>query len=206
MAANWTKTDFIGRSEPVLTYNNTTRTGQLTFQIVVDHPKVINGYRGKRTDAIERFFSGCISPTTFLEFLDKNEGASQMTKKEVDKKLNKIATQKASNTEKKQTDPMTVYFARDNSNTFYDGPVLTDGTFSLLNPDTFPPDGIKQAKDLIGDLTSTDNKIIINIQGYAGGSETDPKSLSRQRTALVKDSLLSALGSPKAKVKREKLW
>ena len=56
VGANWTKTDFIGRGEPVFTYNNSSRSGQLRFKIVVDHPKVINGYRGKRTDAIEKFF------------------------------------------------------------------------------------------------------------------------------------------------------
>ena len=35
-------TDFIGRPEPVFTYNNTSRTGSLAWKIVVDHPSVLN--------------------------------------------------------------------------------------------------------------------------------------------------------------------
>ena len=61
-SANWTSTEFIGRSEPVYTYNNSKRSGQISFKIIVDHPKVINGYRGKQNDAIERFFAVCITP------------------------------------------------------------------------------------------------------------------------------------------------
>ena len=86
MSANWTKTDFIGRGEPVFTYNNATRSGQLRFKILVDHPKVINGYRGKMTDAIERFFAGCLTPDQFLDYLDKNGDISQSTKDDIDKR------------------------------------------------------------------------------------------------------------------------
>jgi len=87
VSANWNKTEFIGRGEPVYTYNNTTRSGQLKFKVLVDHPKVINGYRGHRSDAIERFFAGCITPNEFLNFLDKNNDISQNTKAEIEKKL-----------------------------------------------------------------------------------------------------------------------
>ena len=37
VSANWTKVDFIGRGEPVFTYNNSTRSGQLRFKILVDY-------------------------------------------------------------------------------------------------------------------------------------------------------------------------
>ena len=87
MSANWTKTDFIGRGEPVYTYNNSTRTGQLKFKVLVDHPKVINAYRGRRTNEIERFFAGCISPEEFLSLLDNSQGVSINTKKEIEKKI-----------------------------------------------------------------------------------------------------------------------
>ena len=68
-SANWKSTDFIGRPEPVYTYNNTTRTGSLTWKIVVDHPAVLNVIVNKvlaketnkaRIDSIlESFFAGC---------------------------------------------------------------------------------------------------------------------------------------------------
>jgi hypothetical protein len=67
--ANWKATDFIGRPEPVYTYNNTSRTGSLSWKIVVDHPSVLNVITNKvlaketnknRIDSIlESFFAGC---------------------------------------------------------------------------------------------------------------------------------------------------
>jgi len=68
-SANWKSTDFLGRPEPVYTYNNTSRTGSLTWKIVVDHPSVLNLVVNKvlaketnkaRIDSIlESFFAGC---------------------------------------------------------------------------------------------------------------------------------------------------
>ena len=68
-SANWKSTDFLGRPEPVYTYNNTSRTGSLTWKIVVDHPSVLNLIVNKvlanetnkvRIDSIlESFFAGC---------------------------------------------------------------------------------------------------------------------------------------------------
>lgn len=37
-----TSTNFIGRGEPIYTYNNTERTGTLSFKIIVDHPSYVN--------------------------------------------------------------------------------------------------------------------------------------------------------------------
>lgn len=56
-------TNFIGRGEPVYTYNNTERTGTLNFKIIVDHPSIMNSFAGdnKVTDEyIDSFFAGCV--------------------------------------------------------------------------------------------------------------------------------------------------
>jgi hypothetical protein len=68
-SANWKGTDFLGRPEPVYTYNNTSRSGTLSWKIVVDHPSVLNVIVDKvlanetnktRVDSIlESFFAGC---------------------------------------------------------------------------------------------------------------------------------------------------
>jgi|15BtaG_2_1085339.scaffolds.fasta_scaffold00016_22 hypothetical protein len=67
-SANWTENNFLGRPEPIYTYNNTNRTGSLRFKIVVDHPSVLNLLVRKElqklgpeeTDAIvDSFFAGC---------------------------------------------------------------------------------------------------------------------------------------------------
>ena len=66
--ANWTENNFLGRPEPIYTYNNTNRTGSLRFKIVVDHPSILNLLVRKEleklgpeeTDAIvDSFFAGC---------------------------------------------------------------------------------------------------------------------------------------------------
>jgi hypothetical protein len=67
--ANWNPHEFIGRPEPIYTYKSTTRSGSLTWKIVVDHPSVLNVIVNKvlgnetnkvRIDSIlESFFAGC---------------------------------------------------------------------------------------------------------------------------------------------------
>jgi len=67
--ANWSSHEFIGRPEPIYTYKSTSRSGSLTWKIVVDHPSVLNVIVNKvlgnetnkvRIDSIlESFFAGC---------------------------------------------------------------------------------------------------------------------------------------------------
>jgi outer membrane protein OmpA-like peptidoglycan-associated protein len=67
-SANWTSNEFLGRPEPIYTYNNTTRQGSLSWKIVVDHPSILNaivdkelkGENNERVNAIvDSFFAGC---------------------------------------------------------------------------------------------------------------------------------------------------
>lgn len=69
VSTNWKDTSFIGRTEPVYTYINTSRSGSLSWKIVVDHPSVMNIIVDKvmknevnkqKVDSImESFFAGC---------------------------------------------------------------------------------------------------------------------------------------------------
>lgn len=59
---NWQSNSFIGRGEDVYTYTNTTRTGQLSFTLLIDHPAVINSLQSAGVNDDEdvlRFFAGC---------------------------------------------------------------------------------------------------------------------------------------------------
>lgn len=67
---NWNQNDFIGRGEKIYTYTNTERSGNLSFILLVDHPSVVNKWRGiaqiadgetkvKAEEDILRFFAGC---------------------------------------------------------------------------------------------------------------------------------------------------
>lgn len=64
-SVNWNEHSFIGRGENVYTYTNTTRSGTLSFMMVVDHPSIVdytlwddNDTSVKDTDIL-RFFAGC---------------------------------------------------------------------------------------------------------------------------------------------------
>lgn len=65
---NWEETNFIGRGEPIYSYNNTKRTGQLSFKIIVDHPSYYNAFNARKNTGtggpddnyIASFFAGCV--------------------------------------------------------------------------------------------------------------------------------------------------
>jgi len=67
--ASFQGTNFLGRPEPIYTYQNTTRTGQISWKIVVDHPSVINTIINKQlanvsdekiNSILDSFFAGCM--------------------------------------------------------------------------------------------------------------------------------------------------
>ena len=74
---NWESTNFIGRGEPVYTYNNTERAGNLSFKVVVDHPSYANSFRSGKNKPddhyINSFWAGCIPPDiSLLTTTEKN--------------------------------------------------------------------------------------------------------------------------------------
>lgn len=67
--AGWNKQTFLGRPEPIYTYKDTTRTGSLSWKMIVDHPSIMNAIvkhqlKGKNKDRInsiiDSFFAGCV--------------------------------------------------------------------------------------------------------------------------------------------------
>ena len=66
--ARWETNTFLGRPEPIYTYQQTERTGQISFKVVVDHPSILNllvqkvfkGMGEEESDNyINAFFAGC---------------------------------------------------------------------------------------------------------------------------------------------------
>jgi hypothetical protein len=67
--AKWESNSFLGRPEPVYTYQNTERSGQVSFKLVVDHPSILNllvsdlfkNMSDEESDNyINAFFAGCV--------------------------------------------------------------------------------------------------------------------------------------------------
>ena len=72
----WSQNQFIGRGESIYTYTNTERGGQLSFKLLIDHPSIVNQWRGdvangggdgigdvddvnNKEQQLLRFFAGC---------------------------------------------------------------------------------------------------------------------------------------------------
>jgi len=67
-SAQWNSVNFLGRPEPIYTYNYTERIGTLNWKIVVDHPSILNTITEQTLkgvpdyvadQALEAFFAGC---------------------------------------------------------------------------------------------------------------------------------------------------
>jgi hypothetical protein len=95
---NYTPTEFLGRVEPIYTYNNTKRSGQLRFKMLVDHPSVINAYRGRRDKLLEQFFSGCKTIEDINDYIKAIKTISNQTKRAIENKLNENQRQKSNST------------------------------------------------------------------------------------------------------------
>jgi hypothetical protein len=188
--ANWTTTDFIGRSEPVYTYNNATRSASISFKILVDHPRVINGYRGKSNNLIERFMAGCVTPEDFLSSLDST--VSQSTKEEIAIKLNEKREQKVTNLEKKQEHGIINYVCDSNkSGCSASEKGLVGAEYNAILKDI--------EKFLKEQLTSSDPEIKITIDGYSSedgslSSRIDAKKIAQKRAEDIKGKLISEIG------------
>lgn len=67
--ASWGENQFIGRGEKIYTYTDTQRSGNLSFMLLIDHPSLINKWRGATIGDVDdidsgeqellRFFAGC---------------------------------------------------------------------------------------------------------------------------------------------------
>lgn len=89
VSSQWNSTKFIGRGEPVYTYTDTERNGQLSFKILIDHPSIVNWYTQNGTNKgnqwtqdgeeydLLRFFAGCDIPEPYNKdenpLLNKNK-------------------------------------------------------------------------------------------------------------------------------------
>ena len=202
-SANWNKTDFIGRNEPVYTYNNVTRTGSLSFKIVVDHPRVINGYRGKSNNLIERFLAGCVAPDDFLNSLDNT--VSQGDKDEILKKLNKKKNQKVDNSSEtfKEEANLEYNCPTDKSECNASDKVYDENQLNSI---------ISKIQAQLDKLVGTDNPSIkITVDGYSGKEEKregvlnlsqktkEAKKDANDRATEVRNELRNQLGTKNIK-------
>jgi hypothetical protein len=130
-SVNLESTNFIGRGEPIYTYNNTERTGSLSFKIIMDHPSIMNAFKGNDgppDEFIRSWYAGCVD-------LD-SKWADKLTKEEI----TKIETKKTTKVEKKiifgptPPDTIKIYFPNDVTK--------IDTILNGASKTTNPPNGI----------------------------------------------------------------
>lgn len=121
-SVSWDKSNFIGRGEPVYTYNNTERTGTLSWKIIVDHPNYMNFMSEMTSDEINSFFSGCLEAEGIRENILTKDEIEEIKVAEVVKQPEKV------DDETVETVTFNVYFANDNSDipTLYENGLKND--------------------------------------------------------------------------------
>lgn len=200
-SANWTATDFIGRSEPVYTYNNAKRSGQIGFKILVDHPRVINCYRGKNNNLIERFFAGCVTPDDFLNALECAVPQSDL--EEIKKELYKNKKTKRTDIEKKSIQEKILFDVI--TEKICEG-ITTENCFTVkrsFNPDTLSSLVSTKIKPFVEEQSTNSNpKVMITLNGYVGsdykidanGDVVNTTALSKKNAQEVANQITADLG------------
>jgi hypothetical protein len=201
-AASWESNRFLGRPEPIYTYSNTERTGQISFKIVVDHPSILNllvrdlfsNMSDEESDNyINAVFAGCKD----LDFYDLIRRYTTLDKSDIQNiisYLNQNGTPEEVQTYITQIDRIEVPAPATTTTTS-----TTPNTKSLsgitLNFDNDIPKRSNIETQTASDYTTEYNSYITKKTNYAD-------ILSNQITSLNS----KPLNDPKSKGDREKLF
>jgi outer membrane protein OmpA-like peptidoglycan-associated protein len=174
VAANWTSTEFIGRGEPLYTYNNTKRSGQLRFKMLVDHPSVINEFRGRQSDLIEKLFAGGRTVDEFMDNANLVNVIDINTMRAIENAKNSSIGQalSAPNIDTAETkiyfDPRQINPSGSNAkNQDWDNNSTSNGLY----------------KDIIDNAPKNDDDepiVIVDIKGYASNFEYPDENLTKK--------------------------
>lgn len=190
--ANWSPTEFMGRPEPIYTYKNTSRTGSLSWKIIVDSPSVMNiiveeQLKGQNKDKInsilDSFFAGCVKydiydlakkfnkiPSSELYIYQQILSNPQLTKEEA------AGFAKENPTNASATDTNQI---NSNTNSVADNPDTSIAAYKEKYVDIgfyFDNDIPKNGSDSFGDVYKiyTNNEYINNTYVTKANSEFNP--------------------------------
>jgi len=195
---DWDSTKFIGRGEPVYTYNNTERSGTLAFKVIIDYPDYMNNSKIITNELMASLVAGC---TDYNQYFSQNELAQLQEEINADIKLEEefIAT------DVYLPDNFNFYFPNDVASLYPDyednnaiSPLITysEGyTSSVGTPsNNWTQYGLNTRwnvvgfSDLIKEAVLQNNGIAIKLSGYASkvGTAESNIRLSDARIATVK--------------------
>ena len=67
-SVNWETTQFIGRGEPIYTYNNTERVGSLDFKVIMDYPSYMDDLKSLNSDELFRAIAAGVEDIDYTQF------------------------------------------------------------------------------------------------------------------------------------------
>lgn len=202
-SASWDKHNFIGRGEPMYTYNNTERTGTLTWKIIIDHPNYLN-FMGTSEginlsnydDFVASYFAGCIPYERINSVLTVEEIAQTEVKNKQKENVQVLPQNDIEPTE------FNVYFPNDvydiNLYPDYENGLSEATSGDAIDYKTNPTGagfGIKQYTEMCYQFTSGNKKVWSSQQcAKSKGPEGGPGRLEPDRTNFG----LNGSGSPSA--------
>ena len=113
-SAKWEENTFLGRPEPIYTYQNTSRSGTVSFKIVVDHPSILNllvrehfkNMSDEEADNyINAFFAGC-EDLDFYDLIRKYTTLEQSDIEKIQNYLNYSSDKKTIEKLRTEIDPV----------------------------------------------------------------------------------------------------
>jgi hypothetical protein len=109
--ATFQDNNFIGRPEPIYTYQNTTRTGSISWSIIVDHPSISNLLvdqelknvkpESEITKIMDSFFAGCLK----YDLYELSKKYVQFTPNDIQQAINFVKTKEDVKKVVEQTPP-----------------------------------------------------------------------------------------------------
>lgn len=177
-------TNFIGRGEPVYTYNNTERSGTLSFKLIVDHPSYLNALKNESDEYITSFFAGCNPLDSVIsDKLTINEKSNLS-------EVNSVPIIKKEITKEIPPDEFKIYFPNDISKELFTSKQNGLGTYEDGKCGVIKADGNGEGCGLSSDIGSV-------ISGEFGNSWPDNTNFGLNAKSIkIGDSTFSAVTDP----------
>ena len=162
-SVNWDKHNFIGRGEPMYTYNNAERTGQLSFKVIIDHPNQLNVQNSNILETDEHYYSyfaGCnpLEPPPLKKVLYNEEGVVE------------IPTTKVVDSVKIEPTSFNIFFPNDNHEYPYNNPGYESGLADIS--------GVGNINNIVSTVAEKERfKKIPNINNQMGYPNNGIKTL-----------------------------
>lgn len=156
-SVNWQSTNFIGRGEPVYTYNNTERRGVLQFKMIIDYPSYIEDIKNSASDDLLSSIAAGEK-----EYQLKNLSSEEIS--ELDLFL-RMQTYEFADAGEVEPEDFTVYFDKDST--------------------TLTNDAMTAIENKVDELLTQCPSCKVSVRGFT--STDEDRAYSKNRASVVKD-------------------